>query len=276
MRITFCGVRGSTPAPGPEFIRYGGHTSCVALARDNKVPSLVLDGGTGLRRLSKLLSPASFDGTILLGHLHWDHTQGLPFFPAAEQGNVELFLPAQGDAAAVLGRAVGPPHFPLRPDGLRGNWSFDSLEAGDHNIKGWSVLALDIPHPGGRTFGYRVSDGSATVAYLSDHNPTEIGRGPEGTGEYHDAALQLADGVDLLVHDAQFTIEELAAKAFLGHAAAEYAVGLGERAGVKQVALFHHDPDRTDDQIDAIVARFGGSGVPVVAAFEGMVVDLRG
>src|SRR3954470_9651085 len=119
MRVTFCGVRGSTPAPGPEFVRYGGHTSCVALARDGEAPSLVLDGGTGLRRLAKLLD-APFAGTILLGHLHWDHTQGMPLFPAADRGTVDVYMPAQGDAADVLARSFGPPHFPLRPDELRG------------------------------------------------------------------------------------------------------------------------------------------------------------
>lgn len=276
MRLIFCGVRGSTPAPGPEFVRYGGNTSCVALARDGEAPSLVLDGGTGIRRLSRLLGPASFDGVILLGHLHWDHTQGLPFFPAADRGRVDLYLPAQGDPLEVLGRAVGPPHFPLRPDQLRGHWTFHSLEAGEHDIEGWSVLALDIPHSGGRTFGYRVSDGSATVAYLSDHNPTQLGSGPDGLGEYHQSALRLAAGVDLLVHDAQNTAEELPTKAFLGHAAAEYAVCLGARSSARRVALSHHDPDRTDDEIDAIQASIGNTRVSVLAAAEGMVVDLPG
>jgi len=274
MRLTFCGVRGSTAAPGPEFVRYGGNTSCVALARDSEPPSLVLDGGTGLRRLSKLLGPLAFEGTLLLGHLHWDHTQGLPFFAAADEGRVHLYLPAQGHPVEVLRRSIGPPHFPLRPEELRGHWTFSSLEPGEHDIDGWTVLALDIPHLGGRTFGYRISDGTATVAYLSDHNPTQLGDGPDGLGEYHDAALRLADGVDLLIHDAQHTAAELPDKAFLGHAAAEYAVALGRRAGAKRVALFHHDPDRTDDEIDAIQASIGGGTSRPFAAAEGMTVDL--
>lgn len=274
MQVTFCGVRGSTPAPGSEFVRYGGNTSCVAVARNGEAPSLVLDAGTGLRRLSKLLAPASFHGTILLGHLHWDHTQGLPFFAAADRGRVDVFLPAQGDPVEVLGRAFGPPHFPLRPTELRGRWTFNNLEAGDHDIDGWSVLALDIPHPGGRTFGYRVSDGNATLAYISDHSPSEIGAGPDGLGEYHSSALRLADGVDFLIHDAQHTAAELPDKAFLGHSAVEYAVGLGERAGARRVALFHHDPDRTDDDLDVIEASVQAGGVPVLAATEGAVIDL--
>jgi phosphoribosyl 1,2-cyclic phosphodiesterase len=248
----------------------------VALARDGESPSLVLDGGTGIRCLSRLLSPESFDGVILLGHLHWDHTQGLPFFSAAELGRVDLFLPAQGEPVEVLARAVGPPHFPLRPDELRGCWTFHSLEAGEHDIEGWSVVALDIPHTGGRTFGYRVSDGTATVAYLSDHSPTRLGPGPDGLGEYHEAALQLAAGADLLIHDAQHTGAELPAKAFLGHSAAEYAVGLGQHAGARRIALFHHDPDRTDDELDnlvQLVAQLAGP-MPLMGAMEGETLDL--
>jgi len=221
-----------------------------------------------------MLSPASFVGVILLSHLHWDHTQGLPFFGAADQGKVDLFLPAQGDPLEVLGRAIGPPHFPLRPEEFRGCWTFSSLDAGQHEIGGWTVLAVDIPHTGGRAFGYRVSDGTATIAYLSDHSPTEFGPGPDGLGEYHENALRLADGVDLLVHDAQHTAVELPTKAFLGHSAAEYAVGLGTRAGAHRVALFHHDPDRTDDQLDDLVDGFAGNQVPVIAAVEGTSVDL--
>jgi phosphoribosyl 1,2-cyclic phosphodiesterase len=273
MRVTFCGVRGSTPAPGAEFVRYGGHTSCVALARDDEAPSLVLDGGTGLRRLSKLLA-APFEGAILLGHLHWDHTQGIPFFPAADMGHVDVFIPAQGAAAEILGRSFGPPHVPLRPDELRGRWTFTGLDQGEHDVNGWSVTAREIPHPGGRTFGYRVSDGTATVTYMSDHCPTDFGPGPDGLGEYHDAAVALARHSDLLIHDAQLTAAEVPDRTYLGHAAAEYAVRLGEQAAVTQVALFHHDPDRTDDQIDAIVAALSDAAVPAFAAAEGQTLDL--
>jgi phosphoribosyl 1,2-cyclic phosphodiesterase len=273
VQVTFCGVRGSTPAPGPDFVRYGGNTSCVALARDGEPPSLLLDGGTGLRRLAKLLT-APFEGTILLGHLHWDHTQGLPFFPAADKGRVDVFIPAQGDPTEVLARSVGPPHFPLRPDELRGRWTFTGLDEGEHELGGWSVTSREIPHPGGRTFGYRVSDGTATVTYMSDHCPTDLGPGPDGIGEYHEAAISLARNADLLIHDAQLTAAELPERAFLGHAAAEYAVRLGEKSAATQVALFHHDPDRTDDEIDGIVRSLAAAAVPLFAAAEGRTLDV--
>ncbi len=169
---------------------------------------------------------------------------------------------------------MAPPHFPIPPTSLRGSWRFEGLEAGDHEIEGFSVLALDIPHKGGRTFGYRVSDGRSSLAYLSDHNPVALGPGPGGLGPHHDTALRLAEGVDVLVHDAQHTAEELPAKAAFGHSAAEYALTLAEAAGARRVLLFHHDPNRTDDEMDALLARFAESRVPVDAAREGEVIDL--
>ena len=274
----FCGVRGSTPAPGAAFVRHGGHTSCVAFALDgDEVPSLVLDAGTGLQHLSRVLDGRAFRGTILLGHLHWDHTHGLPFFAAGDRADadVELFLPAQGgDAEEVLGRAFGPPHFPIRPSQLEGRWGFAELEPGEHRFGGFTVLALDIPHGGGRTFGFRVSDGSASVAYLSDHSPILSGPGPHGLGEYHDNALRLAHGVDVLIHDAQITAAEFAARSRYGHSAVEYAAGLAEAAGARRLMLFHHDPSRTDDGLDAIVGSLAGGPVTVTAAVEGMVMSL--
>ncbi len=278
MQLLLAGVRGSTPVSGPEYLRYGGSTSCVAVAHDGESPRLVLDGGTGLRRLSRSLDGGPFQGTILLGHLHWDHTHGLPFFPAAAHPDsaITVLLPGQGDPIEVLGRALGPPHFPLRPDELRGRWSFGRLVEAEHDIEGFTVLARAIPHLDSTTLGLRVSDGTATLAYLSDHNPTALGPGPDGLGERHRAALELAEGVDLLVHDAQHTAAELADKAFLGHAAAEYAVALAEEAGAKRVLLYHHDPDRSDDEIDVITAHCQSAGVAVEAAVEGRALSLGG
>ena len=277
MRLVLCGVRGSTPSPGPEFVRYGGHTSCVALAHDGRPPSLVLDGGTGLRRLSQLLEGGPFRGTLLLGHLHWDHTQGIPFFAAGDRpdSRVSVHLPEQGtDAAALLARALSPPHFPIGPGQLRGSWSFANLAPGEYEMEGFTVLALEIPHKGGRTFGFRVSDGSSSVAYLSDHSPITLGLGPDGFGEYHDAAVALASGADVLLHDAQHTAGEFEAKKAFGHSAVEYAVGLAEKAAVGRLLLFHHDPPRTDDELDAIVAAYAASAVPVEAAREGTTLVL--
>ena len=280
MRLTFCGVRGSTPAPGPDFVRYGGHTSCVAVAHDGPAPpTLILDAGTGVRRVTALLGGQPFVGTILLTHLHWDHTQGLPFFRAGDRDDarVTLLLPDQQDgrgAEEVLARAMSPPHFPIRPSELRGCWSFRAIAPGRLEAGGFSVQACEIPHKGGRTLGYRVSDGRSVAAYVTDHCPTALGPGPDGWGEYHAAAVELAAGADVLVHDAQLLAEEVPAEAAFGHAAADYSVALAKRAGARQVVLFHHRPDRTDDALDRLAQRFAAAPVPVMVAAEGQVLDL--
>ncbi len=223
-----------------------------------------------------MLAGEPFRGTMLLGHLHWDHTHGIPFFDAGDRpgSQVTLLMPAQGDPEALLFRALEPPHFPLRPGQLRGRWRFGALDPGEHTLEGFSVLALEIPHKGGRMFGYRVSDGKATIAYLSDHSPIALGPGPDGLGEYHEAARSLAAGVDLLIHDAQHTAQEFRERSYLGHSAIEYAIGLAKAAGAQRLLLFHHDPPRTDDEIDAILARSRHSGLAIEAAAEGRVIEL--
>jgi phosphoribosyl 1,2-cyclic phosphodiesterase len=258
--VHFCGVRGSTPAPGAEYSEIGGHTSCVALAHDGEPPTLIVDAGTGIRRVGELLGDAAFRGTIMLGHLHWDHTCGLPFFAAADRPDavVDLRLPEQGrDALALLAENMGPPHFPITPAELRGAWTFGTYDEGPMAVEAFDVLALEIPHKGGRTMGLRISDGTASIAYLSDHAPHDLGPGPHGFGAYHPAALALADGVDLLIHDGQYTAAELPARAGWGHAAADYVAGLVEAAGAKRAVLFHHDPSRTDEQVWKLAAAVG-------------------
>ncbi len=262
MEITILGCRGSTPATGADFDRYGGDTSAVAVARNGEAPTLVLDAGTGLHRLAGLLGGQPFRGSILLSHLHWDHTHGLPFAPAVdnEDACVDLYLPAQGqEPLELLSRAIGPPHFPIAPDGLRGRWRFHTLEPGMYRIAGFEVLAADVVHKGGRTFGYRVSDGAASVAYIPDYWQRAGGSEP----------AELVGGVDLLLHDAQHLDTELGAKGFLGHSSVEYAVALAVRNQVGRLGLFHHDPARTDAEIDAIVASVGDRGVDVCAAAAG-------
>lgn len=278
MRVTFCGTRGSTPSPGPDFVRYGGNTSCIAVAHDDAPPSLLLDAGTGLRRVQELLGDCPFEGSVLLTHLHWDHVQGLPFFPSGDRegSRVALRLPSDGHtgAADLLARMMSPPFFPIGPTQLRGDWEFGVVQDGPFECERFSVLARDVPHKGGHTVGYRVSDGRASIAYIPDHCPTELGAGPEDIGVYHDAALELANNVDLLIHDSHLRAEEVEAEGSFGHAAAEYAVRLGELAGAGRVALFHHRPERTDTEVDLTLRRFTRAGVTVVAAEEGATVAL--
>ena len=282
MRLYLCGVRGSTPAPGADFLRYGGHTSCVAIAHDDAArPTLVLDAGTGLRQVTPLLGGQPFDGTILLTHLHWDHVHGLPFFTGGdcEGSRVSLLLPEQEDGASAeqaLARGMSPPHFPIGPGGLRGAWTFGTVAPGPLKAEGFTIEARAIPHKGGATLGYRVSDGSSVIAYLPDHCPTALGPGPEGWGEYHAAALELASDADVLLHDAFLLADEVPAEAFFGHAAIDYAIGLGRRAGARRVVLTHHKPGRTDAALDEVASRVAGARGGVASRVAGVPGEAPG
>jgi ribonuclease BN (tRNA processing enzyme) len=230
--------------------------------------------------LTDVLAGAPFDGTLLLGHLHWDHTTGLPFFAGGDRDDarVDVLVPEQGvDATDLLARAMSPPHFPITPTDLRGRWSFASIDEGTHVLEGFSVVAREIPHKGGRTFGYRIGDPrGGSLAYLSDHGPLACGDGAHGLGPLHPAAVELAQGVDLLVHDAQFTPDELARRRSHGHSAADYGAHLAAAARARRVLLFHHDPARTDREVADLAkgVRERNPCVDVDVAVEGMVIDL--
>jgi phosphoribosyl 1,2-cyclic phosphodiesterase len=282
VRINICGTRGSTSAPGREFLRYGGHTSCIAITPDGPAgPQLILDAGTGIREVTPLLAGGPFSGTIALTHLHWDHVHGLPFFAGGDRDDatVRLLQPSNArrsgdycDAEATLERGMSPPHFPITPRQLRGTWTFEAIEPGMLRLGPLTLLAREIPHKGGRTFGYRVSDGTASIAYMPDHCPTELGPGPDGLGVYHEAALELADGADILMHDSFWYAEDFDPARTLGHASAEYAIGLGVAAGVRQVLLLHHKPDRTDSELEKLADGLRNAPVPVALAADGEVI----
>ena len=269
MQLTLLGVRGSTPAPGPEFVQFGGHTSCIAITRDDDpAPRLVMDAGTGLRLLTPLIKEAAFRGSILLSHVHWDHMQGIPFFTGGDRkgSHVDVYLPAHDERSGkeLLAQAMQPPAFPITPDGLQGEWSFTALEPGVRRIEGFDVTYDEVRHKGGRTFGYRVSDGRAAVAYLPDH----VARGPRTP-----ALEMLVSEVDVLVHDAQFLESERALADAYGHSTVDDAVALAVEYSAKSLILFHHGPQRTDDQLLAI-SRGLSAPIPVLVARQSQVVDV--
>ena len=278
MRVHLCGVRGSTPTPGPDYVEVGGHTSCVAVAHDGEPPRLALDGGTGLRTLSVVLDGSPFVGTMILSHLHWDHLIGLPFFVAGDRPDavVRVLAPEQGlDIRDTIARAMGPPLFPIEPEQLRGHWTFETYDEGEFEVEGFRVTAREVPHSSGRTMGLRVEDSSGSVVYVPDHAPHAAGPGEHGLGELHAAALALADRVDLLIHDAQYTDTELPTKFTWGHAAADYTAHLAVAANARRALLFHHDPWRTDPEVEKIRADVASrTGYEVEVAREGMVVDI--
>ena len=269
MKLVLLGVRGSTPAPGPDFVKYGGHTSCVAVIPvGGHDPTLVLDAGTGLRTLTARLSTRAYHGAIVLSHMHWDHVQGIPFFAAGDRhaSVVDLYIPAQrGETGRqLLSRMMSPPLFPIEPGGLHGDWSFHTLDEGEYEIGGFTVRSADLAHKGGRTLGYRIEDAAGSVAYLPDHGPVQ------GTS---DEALALVAGVDVMLHDAQFLESERAVADEYGHATVDEAIRLAVDGGVGQLVLFHHSPVRTDAQLDELAAAISAP-VPVVVAREGAVLDV--
>jgi phosphoribosyl 1,2-cyclic phosphodiesterase len=280
VRINLCGTRGSTPAPGRDFVRYGGHTSCLAITPDGAAaPQLLLDAGTGIRDVTQLLAGGPFRGTIALTHLHWDHMQGLPFFAGGDRDDarVRLLLPEPeggSGAVAALEQGFSPPSFPITPRQLRGDWTVTGIEPGEVRLGPLTLLAREIPHKGGRTFGYRVSDGRRTIAYLPDHSPTDLGPGPDGLGAYHAAARELAAGADILLHDSFWYAGDFDPARTFGHAAAEYAIGLAAAARASRVVLLHHKPDRTDNELEKLAAGLQASPVPVTLASDGEVICL--
>ena len=269
MRLTFLGVRGSTPAPGPDFVRYGGHTSCVAVSTDaDSEPLLVLDAGTGIRALTPLLAPNAFTGSILISHLHWDHVQGIPFFAAGDRADAraDVFVPAESGLSGrdLVAKFMSPPSFPITPEGMKGQWSFEAIEAEPLKAEGFDVVPFDVAHKGGRTFGYRVSDSAGSFAYVPDHAPAA------GVSE---AALEAMAGVDVLIHDAQFLDHERPRAVDYGHATINEAIALAEQVGARSLVLFHHSPHRTDVALDQIASEFSHGGFALVA-HEGMTLDL--
>lgn len=270
MRLILLGVRGSTPAPGPDFVRYGGHTSCVAVVPDGAdLPTLVLDAGTGLRDLTPRLGGAPYRGSILVSHLHWDHVQGLPFFVAGDRPDAEvtLYVPAQNGRTGrdLLAASMAPPNFPITPEGLQGAWSFQSLDTGYHSIEGFRIRATEVKHKGGRTFGYRISDDSGSVAYIPDH-VISAGVSNEVRDLIHD--------VDVMLHDAQFVESERRWADAYAHSTVDDAVELARECGVRTLVLFHHGPARTDDALDEIAATYAGS-TSVIVARQGSEIDVR-
>lgn len=277
MKVTFYGVRGSCPCPCDENRRYGGNTACVALEVDGADP-LLLDLGTGLRLFGQSQPvDGTFRGAALVTHIHWDHVQGLPFFtPVLRPGSqFDVFGPPQpdhGSLAEAFAHFIKPPYFPVTTADLVGDIRFHDAWNEDLELDGAKVKVRQVPHVG-LTNGYRIEMGGATVAYLSDHQMPV-----DGSHDVSDAVLELCDGVDLLIHDAQYTEAEFPEKSTWGHCTADFAVHVAAEAGARRLALFHHDPTHHDGAVDAILAHARrlaqGTGIAeVVAAHEGLVIS---
>jgi CheY-like chemotaxis protein/phosphoribosyl 1,2-cyclic phosphodiesterase len=289
MRVRFWGTRGSIATPGPGTNYFGGNTSCVELANANG-DLLVFDCGTGAHRLAAALmaqGKRAITASILLGHTHWDHIQGFPFFsPAFVKGNSVAIYGPEGSRRSlhdVLAGQMEFTYFPIELNQLPAEITYHDLTEGIHTICGARVATQFLHHPA-MTLGYRVEADGVAVVYLVDHEPfsTELWRAGAEPGRI-DSILHEGDrrhakfmaDADLVIHDAQYTPEEYCLKKTWGHSTYDYVVQIAAAAGVRQVALTHHDPNHNDHFVADIerkartLALQRGAELNVFCAYEG-------
>lgn len=288
MRVRFWGTRGSIAKPGPGTIRYGGNTACVEV-RSDAGTLIVLDCGTGAHGLGEALRPAAggqpLRGHILISHTHWDHIQGIPFFAPFFQagGEWDIYGPlglAEGLREALAGQ-MRHTYFPISLDQFAATIRYHDLTEGSLRVGDVEVRTRYLHHTA-LTLGYRLEADRASLAYVCDHEPharrLAAGSGAiEGADRHH---AEFLAGADLVIHDAQYTAGEYPTKVGWGHSTVEYAVAVSRFAGARRLALTHHDPLRTDDALDRIVADVRaeqastGSALQVFAAAEGESLEL--
>ena len=288
MRVRFYGTRGSIATPGQATVRYGGNTSCVTVRSDSGA-LVLLDIGTGAAVLGRELMAEGrkLCGHILIGHTHWDHIQGLPFFaPLFVPGNEWHIYAPRGLRQTVHDTLAGQmqhAYFPIDLDQLGANIHYHDLVEGTLQIEDIAVTAQYLNHPA-LTLGYRLEADGASVVYATDHEPHSrpLAENPgpiDGQDRRH---ADFLTGADLVIHDAQYLASEYASKVGWGHSTIEYAIAVARFAGAKRLALTHHDPQRTDDALDALIAGLGSgegdsaSGLEIFAAAEGQEIELRG
>ena len=283
MRVRFWGTRGSIATPGPSTVRYGGNTSCVEVV-SSRGTTVVLDCGTGARLLGQ--SDPRRSGALLVGHTHWDHIQGIPFFaPLFTPGtHWDVYGPRGLDRTLgqTLAGQMQYAYFPVAVEQLAAEVAFHDLVEGTFEVDDVVVTAQYLHHPA-LTLGYRLEADGAVLVYACDHEPfdPDLAAGGDLTTSPQDARhLQLLEGADLVVHDAQYVPEEFAGKRGWGHSTYRYAVDAARQAGAAAVALTHHDPLRDDAALDRLLldatayAEASGWAGRVTVAAEGDVVDL--
>ncbi len=257
MLVTLWGTRGSVPAPGPATVRYGGNTPCVEVQLSDGT-ELILDAGTGIRALGhRLVSegpPASV--FVLMSHAHWDHVHGFPFFEPAYREGWQVHVAGWSHSIKaikdLLYTQMDGLSFPVEFGQLRADIDFMDLGDSVTRIQSATLQLGMCSHPGGCCC-FRISDDTAgTLMHVTDNELRAGGR--DGDARRH-ALTQMCEGVDVLIHDAQFLPEELPAHLGWGHSSYADVIDMAAAAGVKRVILFHHHPDRTDEQIDEVAWR---------------------
>jgi phosphoribosyl 1,2-cyclic phosphodiesterase len=272
LSVKFWGVRGSCASPGADFLRYGGNTPCIEVRAG--ATTLVLDAGTGLRKLGQhLLAKGRVDVTLLLSHVHWDHIQGLPFFAPLYVPGTRIHVVGGANPMPLrdcLHRQMSAPSFPVDLRDVAATMTYFELRDRQKAVLGDAeVTAVRANHPDG-VYAYRIEHKGRAVVYATD---------TEHYSCVDKRLLSLCKNADVLIYDTQYLPEEYSGERGMsrvgwGHSTYEAAAMLAEAAAVKDLVLFHHDPDRTDDQVAAIEARAKTVFARSVAAHEGMEIEL--
>jgi phosphoribosyl 1,2-cyclic phosphodiesterase len=288
LSIRFWGTRGSIPSPGPSTVRYGGNTPCLEL-RTTDGWLIILDAGTGIRELGRVLLETAqgrpIAGDIFLTHAHWDHIQGIPFFaPLFRKGNHFTIWGSkslQTSIDRVVRDQMSPVVFPVSFEELQARIDFQELAEERRMGNGYAVSSMGVRHPGG-ALGYRFSSGNdegGALVYISDNELSMEARYDDAPG-WRAKLVEFVRGASVLVHDTMYTVDEYRSFIGWGHSTHEQAVDLALEAGVKRLVLFHHRPERSDDEVDrcvencrALVAQQGGT-LGVQAAAEGLTLQV--
>jgi phosphoribosyl 1,2-cyclic phosphodiesterase len=280
LQLKIWGCRGSVPTPGPGTVRCGGNTSCVEVSSDEETV-LVLDAGTGIRDLGfELMERGTRRVHLLLTHLHLDHLEGLRFFAPMWDGRVTLDIWGPPSPVVSLqeriARSFSPPLFPIDLRHVPARVTFHDVPRKRWSVEGVSLRARLVMHPG-PTVGFRIEADGASVAYLPDHEPALTGIA--GRSRDWISGGSIADGVDLLLHDAQYFEDEYQERIGWGHSSVADAVAFAQAVGARGLMLFHHEPRHTDDSLERLEDRarslFGGNGDQPMLAREGMVVEVE-
>ncbi|GMT42347.1 MAG: MBL fold metallo-hydrolase [bacterium] len=293
MKIQFWGVRGSIPAPGPATSFFGGNTSCLFLHDDDE-PLVILDAGTGIRGLGMELLrnyPNNKDIHLFFSHTHWDHIQGLPFFAPLyiPDYTINIYGPVHYEKTLeeILDRQMEYTYFPVRVAELQAKIKYHELKEGVIKLNGYSVQSKYLNHPV-LCLGYKFTKNGKSFVYCTDHEPYYNFLDDEETAEEMNQIVDEQNGrlldfinrADLLVMDSQYTAKEYSAHVGWGHCSTDYTLDLAIKAGVSRYALFHHDPDRTDEQEKQIIAdlleKKEDSKQPreIFGAREGLTIDI--
>lgn len=273
MRIKFWGVRGSTPTPQAENMRYGGNTSCVEVRLGDRI--YIFDCGTGFRVLGQQLEHEAkgraIHAHVFVSHFHWDHIQGLPFFRPLYQGPDNRFdfhcSSRTRGLQQVLSEQMASPYFPVGLQEMKAQQKFHEIQSGRIAIEdGVHLQTAWLNHPQG-SMGFRLETKDGIFVYATDNEP--------GDPDFDKAVRKLAEGADVLVYDAQYLPEEYEARRRgWGHSHWREAVNVVMESGAKELVLFHHDPDHTDAVIDKVLLDARNHYPKVRAASEGMEIRL--